>query len=795
MTGRLPPASGLDPAQSTYRHHQQNPHPHLQPHQQPHPQQPQPLPHDSSAVKLTRGTSCVLCQQRKVRCDKNKPCANCVKAGVECRVVPPQPPRRRKRRLQEKDLIERLKKYESLLSENGVKFDAIGQDLRADGHNLEDVDELENDFESLRTDPEASASPSNASHSQADRGPDKFFSFHKEFRASERMLQDTSDGEEINTSTIHQAFDRMFGNQDGFPFILSGQTSSVTHLHPPMMQIMQLWQVYIDNINPLLKITHVPTVQGQIIEATSCLENAPRNIEALMFGMYIMAIHSMEEAEVLQRFNATKAELLARFFPAIQQALVNASFMRVNDPICLQALYLYLMAVRWYVDPRQVFCLIGIAIRIAQRMGLHRDPGNFGLPPFEVEQRRRLWWSLVGYDRRIGEMTGSTVTALSTGGDCKLPLNVNDSDLHVDGKEPPVPHTGPTEMLFALTRMELSMAVSSNSNRDSFKINNPDKPGAAPSTPKPGPTIRLAGQDGPEYTLEGYCAHVEGTYLSQCDAKIPLHFFTLTMTRQALCKMRVMNFLVRINNADAMPLKEIERDNLFLQATQMVEFDNIVYSSESLRPFKWYAMHYFPFPAYMFIVKELRQRVSGPMVERAWDAVARNYDLRGLLSNLHSPMHSAFSGHFIRAWQRHENHQLSTGRPVAKPYFIYILEQRAEERRQAHAANLPAPEEPGVTIPRLAYSSSAPSETQTSSNQPRSVGQPVGSSPTDDSSDMDFSYMMKPYQDLGSFTTGGGSTGQKGNGGFGGPLGGFMGGMGGAGMGGPGGGRDHMQGN
>jgi hypothetical protein len=56
-----------------------------------------------------------------------------------------------------------------LLSENGVKFDAIGQDLRADGHNLEDVDELENDFESLRTDPEASASPSNASHSQADR--------------------------------------------------------------------------------------------------------------------------------------------------------------------------------------------------------------------------------------------------------------------------------------------------------------------------------------------------------------------------------------------------------------------------------------------------------------------------------------------------------------------------------------------------------------------------------------------------------------------------------------------------
>jgi hypothetical protein len=120
-------------------------------------------------MKLTRGTSCVLCQQRKVRCDKNKPCANCVKAGVECKVIPPQPPRRRKKRLQEKDLIDRLKKYESLLSEHGVKFDAIGQDLRSDGQQLDDVDELQDDFEGLKTSPEASASPSAASTSHVEK--------------------------------------------------------------------------------------------------------------------------------------------------------------------------------------------------------------------------------------------------------------------------------------------------------------------------------------------------------------------------------------------------------------------------------------------------------------------------------------------------------------------------------------------------------------------------------------------------------------------------------------------------
>lgn len=121
---------------------------------------------DLSAIKLTRGTSCVLCQQRKVRCDKNKPCANCIKAKVECRVIPPQPPRRRKKRLQEKDLIDRLKKYESLLTENGVKFDSIGHDLRTDSQGMDDIDELENDFEGLKTSPEASSSPGAASQSE-----------------------------------------------------------------------------------------------------------------------------------------------------------------------------------------------------------------------------------------------------------------------------------------------------------------------------------------------------------------------------------------------------------------------------------------------------------------------------------------------------------------------------------------------------------------------------------------------------------------------------------------------------
>ncbi len=124
------------------------------PAQQQQQQQQPPQLDGPASMKLTRGTSCVLCQQRKVRCDKKKPCSNCAKAGVECRVVAPQPPRRRKKRLQEKDLLEKLRKYEALLRENNISFDSIDHDTRGN-----EVDELENDFENLKTTPDDNASP------------------------------------------------------------------------------------------------------------------------------------------------------------------------------------------------------------------------------------------------------------------------------------------------------------------------------------------------------------------------------------------------------------------------------------------------------------------------------------------------------------------------------------------------------------------------------------------------------------------------------------------------------------
>lgn len=114
-------------------------------------------------------------------------------------------------------------------------------------------------------------------------------------------------------------------------------------LHPEPAQLFRLWQVYLDNVNPLLKVTHTPTLQGRIVEAASNLKEVPSTLEALMFGIYCMAILSLTVEECETMFKQPKEELSTRFQFGCQQALLNSNFLRTGSRDCLTALFLYLV--------------------------------------------------------------------------------------------------------------------------------------------------------------------------------------------------------------------------------------------------------------------------------------------------------------------------------------------------------------------------------------------------------------------------------------------------------------------
>lgn len=73
--------------------------------------------------------ACLTCQKRKVKCDRNFPCANCVRHQAECE--PALTPRRRRRRFPERDLLNRIRRYEDILRHHQIPFEALHPDHAA----------------------------------------------------------------------------------------------------------------------------------------------------------------------------------------------------------------------------------------------------------------------------------------------------------------------------------------------------------------------------------------------------------------------------------------------------------------------------------------------------------------------------------------------------------------------------------------------------------------------------------------------------------------------------------------
>lgn len=70
-----------------------------------------------------KNLACATCQQRKVKCDREVPCSNCVNHHITC--VPVTQPRPRRRRLPERELLDRLRKYEDLLRHHKIDFEPL----------------------------------------------------------------------------------------------------------------------------------------------------------------------------------------------------------------------------------------------------------------------------------------------------------------------------------------------------------------------------------------------------------------------------------------------------------------------------------------------------------------------------------------------------------------------------------------------------------------------------------------------------------------------------------------------
>lgn len=143
---------------------------------------------------------------------------------------------------------------------------------------------------------------------------------------------------------VKKAWDQLHQSNDHLLFGSRKTAVDLSTLHPEQIQIVRLWQIYLDNVNPLLKVTHTPTLQGCIIDAASNVASIKPTLAALMFSIYCVSILSLVDGECRAMFGSSREHLLTRYQFGCQQALWNCGFLRSGERDCLTALYLYLVS-------------------------------------------------------------------------------------------------------------------------------------------------------------------------------------------------------------------------------------------------------------------------------------------------------------------------------------------------------------------------------------------------------------------------------------------------------------------
>ncbi len=94
----------------------------------------------------------------------------------------------------------------------------------------------------------------------------------------------------------------------------------------------------------------------------------------------------------------------------------------------------------------------GVAIRLAQSIGLHRDGTHLKLSVFATEIRRRLWWQVRMLDIASAEDCGFIPSHIY-GEDILLPLNINDEDISPTDTDWPSERDSFTSMTYSLIRV------------------------------------------------------------------------------------------------------------------------------------------------------------------------------------------------------------------------------------------------------------------------------------------------------------------------------------------------------
>ncbi|KAI0402688.1 hypothetical protein F4802DRAFT_341414 [Xylaria palmicola] len=410
--------------------------------------------------------SCFPCRRRKIRCDRRYPCSHCLKGNLDCGFpVSGRTPTRRhdlpsfsSRKEKQDDLLVRLRRLEGFVAKLGTSPE--GASLRESTGALSlPSDVLQKGLGATH----GQRTMSDIAHVTHELGTLVVHDNESLYVGSwlwgvicdeVKHIRQAIEDDDIESESLEKRI--LSPSIQGVPFFWGPTNIPDESLQPLPSQVAYIWEVYVENVDPFIKVLHVPTITRAIKEAKGKFNIMGRGMEALMFAVSLAAVTSLRENEVEENFGEDRQTLLARLRLGTEQALSRAGVLNTTDISTIQAFIVYQEIVQQHNGQRATWTLTGLLIRIAVGMGLHRDGSHFSnVSPFDAEIRRRVWYHICFLDARVGDCQVFNVGIRDNMFDTQQPSNFNDIDITPDMVSLPAPKDGCTESTLCVLRCKL----------------------------------------------------------------------------------------------------------------------------------------------------------------------------------------------------------------------------------------------------------------------------------------------------------------------------------------------------
>jgi hypothetical protein len=282
--------------------------------------------------------ACQACQRKKIKCDRNFPCGQCSRSGLQC-VPSTRKPRTRHagKRAIDSELRNRITKLESLVE--SLSGEVGLQDGLAGGD-----DAIEDS--GARRESSDGASPAVGNYI----GSPFWTSLTTEVQALRDALEEhdgDEEGDATSPTTSSSGSNQPAVNDYDLLICPPGAIYVMpSALDEPRSEMQSmLYGMFIENVSPMFKIFHIPTLRATLERGAPYLghEASSPPVKAIKAAIWFSAIQTISEDECQARLGRKRPELIQHYRRITDVLFSQADLVNTTSMATLQAFILYIV--------------------------------------------------------------------------------------------------------------------------------------------------------------------------------------------------------------------------------------------------------------------------------------------------------------------------------------------------------------------------------------------------------------------------------------------------------------------